>query len=115
MPPQAPSGFIPKLIAVTKSLAVDIAQVYLTLLKVMVPALIVVKLLDVLGATAWLAVLLSPLMQLVGLPDAMGLVWAATMLTNIYTGMAVFFQLAADASMTTAQVSVLGALMLGAH
>ena len=98
-----------------KSLFLDVWRVYLTLLKVMVPALIIVKVLDMIGGTVWLGKLLAPLMSLVGLPDAMGLVWATAMLTNIYTGMAVFFDLAGDNPLTVAQVSVLGIMMLLAH
>ncbi|QUM86217.1 MULTISPECIES: hypothetical protein [unclassified Moritella] len=98
-----------------KLLLLDVWRVYLTLLKVMVPALIIVKGFDLVGGTQWLAAFLSPFMNLVGLPDEMGLVWATAMLTNIYTGMAVFFELAGDSSLSVAQVSVLGIMMLLAH
>ena len=90
-------------------------MVYFTLLKVMVPALIVVKLLDLVGATAVLAWGIGPLMQLVGLPESMGIVWAAAMLTNIYTGMIVFVDYAAHQPLTVAQVTVLGSMILVAH
>ncbi|WP_020406156.1 hypothetical protein [Hahella ganghwensis] len=90
-------------------------RVYWTLLKVMVPALIIVKFLDMMGGTDLLAQILSPVMQLLGLPDSMGLVWAATMLTNIYTGLLVFFNLTLEQPLTVAQVTVLGCLMLLAH
>ncbi|MBV1789184.1 hypothetical protein KQ940_14090 [Marinobacterium sp. D7] len=93
----------------------ETARVYWTLVKVMVPTLIAVKLLDMIGGTEALAYLLSPVMQLLGLPDAIALVWAATLLTNIYTGMMVFFNLALEQPLSVAQVSVLGILMLLAH
>lgn len=93
----------------------DAWKVYLTLLKVMVPALIVVKALDMVGGTEWLAQLLSPLMQLVGLPEQMGLVWATAILTNIYTALVVFFDVAAGQDLSVAEVSVLGILLLVAH
>lgn len=115
MSPIEPTGFRAMWGRSLRPLLIEILQVYFTLLKVLIPALIVVKLLEALDATRWLGTLLSPLMQLVGLPDTMGLVWAATMLTNIYTGMAVFLQLAADTPITVAQVTILGVLMLGAH
>lgn len=97
------------------TLATRTFKVYLTLLKIMVPALVVIKALDMAGATAWLAWLLSPLMQLMGLPDSLGVVWATVMLTNIYTAMVVFFQVAGNEPLTTAQLTVLGTLMLLAH
>lgn len=97
------------------SLSKDIVAVYWTLIKIMVPTLILVKGLELIGAVDWLAHLLSPLMKFVGLPDAMGLVWAASILTNIYTSMAVYFELAADNPLSIAQVSVLGLLLLIGH
>ncbi len=93
----------------------EVLAVYLGLLKVMVPALVVVKALDMAGGTAWLAWTMSPVMQLVGLPDALSLVWAAAMLVNIYTAMAVFVEMAAHESFTVAQVTVLGTMILVAH
>lgn len=102
-------------IAQAKSLAQEVGEVYWTLLRIMVPALIVVKILDTIGATLWLAWLLAPLMSLVGLPESMGVVWATAMLTNIYTGMALFFSLQGGESLSVAQVTVLGTMMLLAH
>ncbi|OIN04496.1 hypothetical protein [Oceanisphaera psychrotolerans] len=93
----------------------DTTGVYLTLLKVMLPALLLVKTLDMLGGTQWLAWLLSPLMQLMGLPDSLGLVWATVLLTNIYTAMLVFFEVAGQEPLTAAQLTILGTLMLLAH
>ena len=93
----------------------EVLFVYWALLKVMVPALLVVKALDMLGGNAVLAGWLSPVMTLVGLPDSLGLVWAATLLSNIYAGLVVFFALAADTPVTAAQATVLGTMMLVAH
>jgi len=54
------------------------------------------------------------LMQLVGLPASMGLVWATTMLTNIYGGMIIFIS-NTNEPLSVAQVTVLGSMMLLAH
>lgn len=89
--------------------------VYLTLLKVMVPALLVVKALEMLGMTEWLGEWLSPLMSPLGLPEPLSMVWAATLLTNIYTGLVIFFEVTRDTPLTVAQVTVLGALMAVGH
>lgn len=96
-------------------LAREIYQVSWTLFRLMVPVILVVKLLQELGGIGWLSEMLSPLMSLVGLPDAMGLVWATTILTNIYAGMLVFVSQAQGEILSVAQVTVLGALMLLAH
>lgn len=93
----------------------EVGAVYLALVRVMVPALLIVKGLELAGATAWIAWVLSPLMQLVGLPEGVGIVWAAALLTNLYTAMAVYAGFAAGESLTVAQVTVLGVLMLVAH
>lgn len=90
-------------------------RVYWTLLKVMVPALLIVKALDAVGGVALLGQLLSPLMQLVGLPDELGIVWATLILTNIYAGMIVFFNLGVSETLSVAQVTVLGVLALLSH
>ena len=88
---------------------------YFILIRLMVPALIVVKALDMMGGTQLLAKLLEPVMRLVGLPAEVGIVWAAAMLTNIYTGMAIYADMSMDAPLSAAQVSVLGTMILVAH
>jgi hypothetical protein len=54
-------------------------------------------------------------MALVGLPGNLGLVWATTLVTNIYGGMVVFAGVAPGAGLTVAQVTVLATMMLIAH
>ena len=98
-----------------KELLQEISGVYLTLLKVMVPAIIIVKMLDMLGGTQWLAGMLAPFMQFVGLPEQLGLVWATAILTNIFTAMVVFVDVTTALELSVAQVSVIGILMLLSH
>ncbi len=93
----------------------EIYAVCATLFRLMIPVILIVKVLEELGAVPLLSQGLEPLMQLVGLPESMGLVWATTLLTNIYAGMLIFFQLAPQESLSVAQVTVLGTLMLVAH
>jgi hypothetical protein len=54
-------------------------------------------------------------MDLVGLPDTMGIVLATAVLTNMYTAFAVFLSLPLSAPLSVAEVSVLGGMMLLAH
>lgn len=93
----------------------DVFRAYFTLLKLMVPALVIVRVLEQLGLTEWLAWLLSPLMSAVGLPNELGLVWATGMLTNVYTAMVVYYELAADQPISLAQISTLGVMILVSH
>lgn len=93
----------------------DVFSVYWALLKILVPALLIIKLLELLGAVQWLAALLSPLMGMVGLPGDLGVVWATALTTNIFTGLVVLFEVWGEHSFTVADMSVLGALLLTGH
>ena len=93
----------------------EIKTVTFTLYKIMIPTLIVVKLLEELGALEYFSDLISPLMTFVGLPESMGIVWATTMMTNLYTGMIVFINIAQHESLTVAQVTVLSLMLLICH
>lgn len=97
------------------SLAQEIWSVCYTLFKLMIPVIIVVKILEELGAIPLISQLLEPMMAWVGLPETMGLVFTTTLLTNIYAGMLLFFQMAPEANLTVAQVTVLGGMLLIAH
>jgi hypothetical protein len=107
--------FLSNWLPTMRSVLWEAAQVYWVLLKVMVPALIVVKLLLEWGAIDKLGVLLSPAMSMVGLPPLMGVVWATTLLTNVFTGVLIFMQIAGDMTLTVEQVTVLGTMMLIGH
>jgi hypothetical protein len=95
----------------------DAAKTSYDLFKVMIPVIVVVRLLDELGAVTHLGIALAPVMRLVGLPGEMGLVWATALITNIYGGMVVFVQLIPRLAdpLTVAQVTVLGTMILVAH
>ena len=98
-----------------RELASEIYLVTWTLYKLMIPTLLLVKLLEEMGALVYLSWLLSPLMSLVGLPESMGIVWAATIMTNLYAGMLIFFDLAQSETLNVAQVTVLCTLLLISH
>ncbi|QUX93083.1 hypothetical protein CYL31_17470 [Marinomonas sp. A3A] len=91
----------------------EIIDVTWTLYKIMIPIIIVIKVIEEFGGIELLSNWLSPVMSLVGLPSEMGLVWATTLVTNMYAGLVVFMSL--DANLTVAQVSILGTLLLLAH
>ncbi|EMG35883.1 hypothetical protein PCS_03366 [Desulfocurvibacter africanus PCS] len=93
----------------------DSLRISLELFKIMVPVVIAVKILQELGAIAWLARPLAPLMGLVGLPAETGLVWATAMLNNIYSGILVFASLPLAEPLSVAQVTVLSTMILVAH
>ncbi len=96
-----------------KELIKDIFNVTTTLFRIMIPIIIVIKIVEELGGIVILSEWLSPLMEMIGLPKELGLVWATTILTNIYAGLIVLIN--SDVSLTVAQASVLGSMMLLAH
>ncbi len=90
-------------------------RLWLGLCRIMIPVIIAVKVLNEFDIIRYLAIPLSPLMTLVGLPAEMGLVWATTMLNNIYGGMIVLMSLPVSSELSSAQATVLGTMMLLAH
>ena len=98
-----------------KSLFDEIVAVSWPLFKLMVPIILIVKVLEEIGGVALLGQWLGPIMALLGLPQEMGLVWAATIATNIYGGMIVLYSLGGDSQLTVAQMTVLSGLLLMAH
>tara|TARA_B100000787_G_scaffold168160_1_gene156382 strand:- start:2522 stop:3487 length:966 start_codon:yes stop_codon:yes gene_type:complete len=98
-----------------KELSKTIYEISYELFKIMIPTLIVVKILEELGFVEILNKVFAPLMLLLGLPEAISLVFTTTMLTSPYAGLIVFSGLSADMSFTAAQASILGLLMLFTH
>ena len=93
----------------------EVVSVFYTLIKILIPMLLVVRFIELMGWVDSLAKLVEPLMALVGLPGEVGLVWMSAMVSNIYVGMAVFYQLGIADSLTVAQVSVMCTMILIAH
>lgn len=85
------------------------------LFKIIIPISIATRFLQQWGLVDQFGVLLQPVMELVGLPGQLGLVWATAMVTSIYGGMVVFAAVAPGLDLTVAQVTVLGSLILVAH
>lgn len=99
----------------TQDWLTEVWMIFSSLMKIMIPALIIVRCIDLLGWIEALGEMIQPVMILVGLPGETGLVWMAAMMGNIYTGMAVFYQLGMAEQLTLAQVSVISSMMLIAH
>ncbi len=90
-------------------------RMFLTITRIMLPVMVIVYIADRLGLVRLAGEALTPAMALLGLPPEAGIIWATTILTNIYGGMASMAALSAGMDMTVAQVSALGATMLFAH
>jgi hypothetical protein len=99
----------------TKKLFMEAFEISGSLFRIMVPLIVVVKILQEIGGVAFLGNLLAPVMEIVGLPGSMGLVWATAIVVNIYAGVIVFISLTAGIPLTVAQTTVLALMMLVAH
>ncbi len=98
-----------------KSLGLETGLTSWELIRITIPVAIATKILEELGFIASLSTVLEPVMGVLGLPGALGLVWATAILTNLYGGIAVFAALLPGLALTGAQVTVLCSVMLIAH
>ena len=64
---------------VLKQLSSDIISTTISLFKVMIPMIILIKVADEMGGINYIGELLEPLMGMLGLPNSMAQVWAITM------------------------------------
>ena len=85
------------------------------LIRITIPIAIFTKILDEIGLISIFSQILEPVMELVGLPGSLGIVWATAMLTSIYGGITVLAALAPTLQITVAQLTVLCSITLIAH
>lgn len=109
------SSTVQRFLQTIRELIRDALRTSAELFRIIIPISIVTRLLQQIGVIDQLGVLLGPVMELVGLPGQIGLVWATAMLTNLYGGMVVFASLAPDLGITVAQATILTTMMLVAH
>ena len=100
---------------IAKELLLDTYKTSLTLFKILIPISIIVKILQSFGVIPYIGTALEPIMYLVGLPGEMGLVWATTMITNLYGGILALLAIQQSVPLTAAQMTVLTTIMLIAH
>ncbi len=103
----------------TKKILVNIFQettnIFWILFKVILPVIIVIRLLELIGAIPFLAKFLEPLTSFIGIDGSLGLVWMAAILVNIYAGLAAFASLQAIFDYSVAETTILGLIILIAH
>ena len=90
-------------------------KIFWILFKVILPVVIVIRILELLGAIPLLATLLEPLTNFIGIDSSLGIVWMAAILVNIYAGLAAFASLQAIFDYSVAETTILGLLILIAH
>ena len=107
--------FIESVMEQGKLLLIETGKTSLILIKIVVPISIATKLMNDWGLIAYIGLVLGPVMECVGLPGSMGLVWATAMITNLYAAIIVFSSLASVEHLTVAQVTIIATMMLIAH
>ncbi len=104
------------ILKISKDIVSSATRISLELFKIMVPLIIVVKILKELGLIRYIAMPLSPLMEFVGLPAQLGLVWATAICSNFYAALVVYANILPEIGVVSvAQVTVLATMMLIAH
>ncbi|MGB1360874.1 MAG: hypothetical protein ACPG8V_02025 [Alphaproteobacteria bacterium] len=100
---------------ILKTTAKTGTKIYIFFLKVMIPTLIFVKILAELGGIEYLAEVLTPVMQFLGLSGETGLVVASAAMVNLYAGLSVFSNMDGLQSITLAQATTISFLILVTH
>ncbi len=90
-------------------------SIFWVLFKVILPVVVIIRVLELIGAIPYLAQFLEPLTSYIGIDGSLGLVWMAAILVNIYAGMAAFASLQAIFDYTVAETTILGLIILIAH
>lgn len=90
-------------------------RMFVTVAKIMLPVMLAVYVAERLGWVALAGRALAPAMGALGLPPEAAIIWATTVLTNLYGGIAIVATLAGELQLNAAQMSALGAMMLFAH
>ena len=104
------------LIKFLKNSVVESALIYWALLKIALPLLIIIRLLDEhFNIIHHIGEWLSPIMAIVGLPGQAAVVWATAIFLQLYAAMLVLASLWTQLELTAAQATVLALMMLVAH
>lgn len=90
-------------------------HLFVTLVKVMLPVMVLVHVGQQLGWVDALGRSIAPAMAWLDLPPEAGMIWVATIFVGVYGGIAAFISFAPDLHLSAAQLSALCAMMLFAH
>lgn len=90
-------------------------RTFLALTKIMLPVMVIVYMGQQLGLVEMMGRAIAPAMALIDLPPEAGIVWATTLFTGLYGGIAALSGFASNLEFTVGQLSALCAMMLFAH
>lgn len=98
-----------------KDLTERSAATFLELARIMIPIMVLIRIGEEFDLSEKLGLLLGPVMGIAGLPPEAGIVWAVTLLTNIYGGMGAYLSLYSKLNLSVGELSILCTMMLFAH
>jgi hypothetical protein len=104
-------GFMDRINKVAK----DIYTVTVSLFRIMIPTLIVVKFAQMAGAVDLLTKLAAPIVTIMGLPQDVAIVLTTTALTNPYAGLIVLASTPIAGGLSVAQTTIVASFMLFTH
>tara|TARA_B110000305_G_C19338826_1_gene587995 strand:+ start:215 stop:1186 length:972 start_codon:yes stop_codon:yes gene_type:complete len=98
-----------------KKLFQEIKDVTIPLYKILIPFIFIIKFLEITGAVDLIAKVFEPLMSLIGLPAAFGIIWVTALVVNIYAALILFVNLLPFVDVSVAQITILTVAMLLCH
>ena len=98
-----------------KNLFKEIIDVTIPLYKILIPFVFIIKFLEIVGAVNLIVKVFEPLMNTIGLPAALGIVWVTALVVNIYAALILFVNLLPSIDVSVAQITILTVAMLLCH
>ena len=98
-----------------KKLLQEIKDVVIPLYKILIPFVFIIKLLEITGIVELIAKGFAPLMELIGLPSELGIIWVTAIVVNIYAALILFVNILPSLDVSIAQITILTVAMLLCH
>ncbi len=92
-----------------------VCKTAIVLYKILIPVSIIIEILKYFHIVEFIGKILSPIMQFIGLPGEAGIVWATSMLTNLYGGILSYISIFGNNPLSVGQITILTFMMLIAH
>jgi spore maturation protein SpmB len=93
----------------------EIKVICVPLYKILIPFIFIIKILEEIGVVKLISNFFEPVVQLMGLPAELGIVWVTAIIINVYAGIVVFINVVPTLDLTVAQITVLTLIILIAH
>jgi hypothetical protein len=93
----------------------EIKSICIPLYKILIPFIFIIKFLEEIGIVKAISNLFEPIVQILGLPAELGIVWVTALVVNVYAAIIIFINVVPSLDLTVAQVTVLTTIILIAH